>query len=88
MGRGAIPCYLIGGNKMEYNTEKNIKEIKMLISFIQDNTREVLESLSLGADNDTLDCMWRLREMIGDYAEEARVLIGKMIDEREDTEGA
>lgn len=69
---------------MEYNTEKNVAEIKRLAVFIQDNAREVLENLSLGADNDTLDCMWRLCEMIGDYAEEARTLIGKMSDERED----
>ena len=73
---------------MEYNTEKNIEKIKNLIGFIQNDAKEVLEGLSLNADNDKLDCMWRLCEMIGDYAEQARILIGKMSDEREDIEGA
>lgn len=73
---------------MEYNTNKNVERIKMLIGFIQNDAKEVLEGLSLSADNDTLDSMWRLCEMIGDYAEQARVLIGKMSDELEDREGA
>lgn len=73
---------------MEYNTEKNVEKIKMLIGFIQGDAKEVLEGLSLSADNDKLDYMWRLCEMIGDYAEQARVLTGKMSDEREDMEGA
>lgn len=71
---------------MKYNTNRNVKRIKTLIGFIQGDAKEVLDNLSLAADNDTLDCMWRLCEMIGDYAEEARVLIGKMSDEREDEE--
>ena len=73
---------------MEYNTEKNIEKIKMLINFIQGDTKEILESLNLNADNDRLDYMWRLCEMISDYAEQAKALIGKMSDEREDMEGA
>ena len=73
---------------MKYNTEKNVEKIRKLIGFIQGDAKEVLEGLSLSADNDKLDYMWRLCEMIGDYAEQARVLIGKMSDEREDMEGA
>ena len=73
---------------MQYNTIENIEKIKKLIGFIQGDAKEVLEGLSLSADNDKLDYMWRLCEMIGDYAEQARVLIGKMSDEREDMEGA
>jgi hypothetical protein len=73
---------------MEYNTEKNVAEIKILANLIQYDAGEVLKRLSLDADNDTLDCMWRICEIIGEYVEEARVLIGKMIDEREDMEGA
>lgn len=69
---------------MEYNTQKNVEKIRKLVEFIQGDAKEILESLSLQADNDTLDCMWRLCEMIGNYAEEARVLIGKMNDEREE----
>ena len=69
---------------MEYNTEKNIKKIKMLAGFIKEDAKEILEGLSLSADNDKLGYLWRLCEMIGECAEEARVLIGKMSDERED----
>lgn len=73
---------------MEYNTENNIEKIKKLIGFIQSDAKEILEDLNLNADNNRLDYMWRLCEMIGDYAEQARILIGKMSDEREDMEGA
>ena len=73
---------------MEYNTEKNVTNIKTLLSFIKDDADQVLQRLSLSASNDDLDLAWRLCEMISDYAEQARVLIGKMSDEREDTEGA
>lgn len=73
---------------MEYNTEKNVANIKTLLSFIKDDAEQVLQRLNLSASNDDLDLAWRLCEMIGDYAEQARVLIGKMSDEREDTEGA
>ena len=69
---------------MQYNTNENVERIKTLIGFIQGDAKEVLEGLTLTADNDTLDSMWRLCEMIGNYAEEARVLIGKISDERED----
>ena len=69
---------------MQYNTNRNVERIKMLMDFIQGDAKRVVEGLTLTADNDTLDCMWRFCEMIGDYAEEARVLIGKMSDERED----
>ena len=73
---------------MEYNTEKNIASIKTLLNFIKDDTNLVMQMLSLSASNDDLDLMWRLCDIIGDYAEEARMLIGKMSDEREDMEGA
>lgn len=73
---------------MEYNTEKNVTSIKTLLDFIKGDTEQVLEMLSLEASNDDLDLAWRLCEMIGDYAEQARVLIGKMSDERKDMEGA
>lgn len=73
---------------MEYNTNENVEKIKKLIGFIQGDAKEILGNLSLNADNDALDSMWRLCEMIGNYAEEARVLIGKMSDEREDLEDA
>lgn len=69
---------------MEYNTEKNIKNIKCLLNLIKYDAESLLKELKVEATDDELDCMWRVCEMIEDYADRARVLIGKMSDERED----
>lgn len=73
---------------MEYNTEKNIENIKRLLSLIKHDAENLLRELKVEATDDELDCMWRTCEMIEDYADSARILIGKMSDEREDMEGA
>lgn len=73
---------------MENNTEKTTNEIKMWLGFIVDDAQEVLEKINPQADDNTLDHLWRLCELIGEMAYDARVLIGKMSDERENTEGA
>ena len=73
---------------MEYNTKENVERIRVLLELVEYDAHRALEGLEVAADNDTLDLAWRLCEMIGSYAEEARVLIGKMSDEREDMEGA
>ena len=69
---------------MEYNTEKNIENIKRLLNLIKYDAESLLKELKVEATDDELDCMWRACEMIEDYADRARVLIGKMSDERED----
>ena len=69
---------------MEYNTEKNIENIKRLLSLIKHDAESLLKELKVEATDDELDCMWRTCEMIEDYADSARMLIGKMSDERED----
>ena len=69
---------------MEYNTGKNIENIKRLLNLIKYDAESLLKGLKLEATNDELDCMWRACEMIEDYADHARILIGKMSDERED----
>lgn len=69
---------------MEYNTEKNIENIKRLLSLIKHDAENLLRELKVEATDDELDCMWRTCEMIEDYADSARMLIGKMSDERED----
>lgn len=74
---------------MEYNTEKNVADIKRLLEVIIYDTKTVLEKLQLSATDAELDYMWDICDTISDTAEEARRLIGKMYDEREDmrTEG-
>lgn len=69
---------------MEYNTEKNIENIKRLLNLIKYDAENLLKELKVEATDDELDCMWQACEMIEDYADRARMLIGKMSDERED----
>lgn len=73
---------------MEYNTKENVERIRVLLELVEYDAHRVLDGLGVAADNDTLDLAWRYCEMIESYVEEARVLIGKMSDEREDMEGA
>ena len=76
---------------MEYNTEKNIKRIRDLL-FLAESDISTLRSDRLGegvrleASYEELEVMWRTLEMVEDYAQRARTLIGKMLDERDDME--
>jgi hypothetical protein len=70
---------------MEYNNEKTIETIKLLARMIQSDASELSE-ISLTQSNDELDRLWRICEMIESYADEARILVGKITDEREDME--
>ena len=70
---------------MEYNNNKTIESIKLLASMIQSDASELSE-ISLNQTNDELDRLWRICEMIEGYASEAKTLIGKIVDEREDME--
>ena len=70
---------------MTYNNEKTIRTIRTLIHMIQGDATEV-EEINLEQSSDDLDRLWRLCECIMDTAEDARTLIGKIIDEREDME--
>lgn len=75
---------------MEYNTKKNIEAIKNLMFLIESDAKSIKdtgilgEGLRLEATDEELECMWRTCELIESYADRARVLIGKMLDERED----
>lgn len=75
---------------MKYNTEKNIEAIKSLMGLIENDAKSIKdtdafgEGLRMEATDEELECMWRACELIEDYAYRARVLIGKMLDERED----
>lgn len=70
---------------MEYNNSKTIESIKLLASMIRGDAFELSE-ISLSQTNDELDRLWRVCEMIEGYANEAKTLIGKIVDEREDME--
>ena len=76
---------------MEYNTEKHINSIRDLL-FLIESDAATLRSTNLGegvrldASYEELEQMWRVCEMIEDYADRARMMIGKMLDERDDME--
>ena len=76
---------------MEYNTEKNINRIRDLLFLIESDAATLRsdrlgEGVRLEASYEELECMWRTLELVESYAERARTLIGKMLDEREDME--
>lgn len=76
---------------MEYNNEKTIKRIRDLL-FLLESDAAMLKSDRLGegvrleASTEELEVCYRTCELMEDYIERAKVLIGKMLDEREDME--
>jgi hypothetical protein len=71
--------------KMEYNNTKTIKSIKLLMRLIHSDAADT-EEIKLDMENSQLETLYRCCELMEDYASEARVLIGKMLDGREDVE--
>lgn len=71
---------------MEYNNEKTITNITKLMSIIAYDANNIKEDLSLEMPFEELERLWRVCEIIASNAERAKVLIGKMLDEREDME--
>lgn len=76
---------------MEYNNEKTIKRIRDLLFLIESDV-SILKSDRLGegvrleASTEELEVCYRTCELMEDYIERAKTLIGKMLDEREDME--
>ena len=72
---------------MEYNNEKTIKRIRDLLFLIEsDATTLKGEGVRLEASTEELEVCYRTCELMEDYIERAKTLIGKMLDEREDME--
>ena len=76
---------------MEYNNEKTIKHIHDLL-FLLESDADALKSKRLGegvrleASTDELEEYYRTCELMEDYIDKVKTLIGKMLDEREDME--
>lgn len=76
---------------MEYNNEKTVKRIRDLL-FLLESDAAMLKSDRLGegvrleASIEELEMCYRTCELMEDYIERAKTLIGKMLDEREDME--
>lgn len=76
---------------MEYNNEKTIKRIRDLLFLLESDISTLRsdrmgEGVRLEASTEELEVYYRTCELMEDYIERAKTLIGKMLDEREDME--
>lgn len=76
---------------MEYNNEKTIKRIRDLLLMLESDAATLKsdrlgEGVRLEASTEELEVHYRTCEMMEDYIERTKILIGKMLDEREDME--
>lgn len=76
---------------MKYNNKETIKHIHDLL-FLLESDAATLKSNRLGegvrleASTDELEEYYRTCELMEDYIDKVKTLIGKMLDEREDME--
>ena len=71
---------------MEYNNEKTISRIRDLLFLIESDATLMGEGIRPEASTENLEMHYRTCELMEDYIERAKSLIGKMLDEREDME--
>lgn len=76
---------------MEYNNEKTVKSIRDLLFLLESDAATLRsdrldEGVRLEASTEELEVCYRTCELMEDYIERAKTLIGKMLDEREDME--
>lgn len=76
---------------MEYNNEQTVNNIHNLLFLIKSDaatlkSNRLNEGVRLKASTEELEVCYRTCELMEDYIERAKTLIGKMLDEREDME--
>ena len=76
---------------MEYNNEQTVNNIRNLLFLIKSDVDTLRsdrlgEGVRLEASIEELEVHYRTCELMEDYIERAKTLIGKMLDEREDME--
>ena len=76
---------------MEYNNEQTVDYIRILLFLIKSDadtlrSNRLNEGVRLEASTEELEVYYRTCELMEDYLERAKILIGKMLDEREDME--
>lgn len=76
---------------MEYNNEQTVDYIRILLFLIKRDadtlrSNHLDEGVRLEASTEELEVCYRTCELMEDYLERAKILIGKMLDEREDME--
>ena len=76
---------------MEYNNEQTVNNIRDLLFLIESDAATLMsdrlgEGIRLEASTEELEVCYRTCELMEDYIERAKTLIGNMLDEREDME--
>lgn len=71
---------------MEYNTRETIENFKSLMRIIAGDANEASQTADFNASKEQLEVLYRTCELIEGWAERARILLGKLMDEREDCE--
>ena len=76
---------------MEYNNEQTVNNIRNLLFLIKSDvdtlrSDRLNDGVRLEASTEELEVCYRTCELMEDYLERAKTLIGKMLDEREDME--
>ena len=74
---------------MEYNNEQTVNNIRNLLFLIKSDVDTLRsdrldEGVRLEASTEELEVCYRTCELMEDYIERAKTLIGKILDERED----
>ena len=74
---------------MEYNNEQTVNNIRNLLFLIKSDVDTLRsdrldEGVRLEASTEELEVYYRTCELMEDYIERAKTLIGKVLDERED----
>lgn len=71
---------------MEYNNKETIETIKSLMRIIAGDATEASKTAKFEATTEELEVLYRTCELIEGWAEQARITLGKLMDEREDME--
>lgn len=71
---------------MEYNNRETIENFKSLMRIIAGDAKEASETVKFEATTEELEVLYRTCELIEGWAEQARISLGKLMDEREDME--
>ena len=71
---------------MEYNNRETIENFKSLMRIIAGDAKEASETAKFEATTEELEVLYRTCELIEGWAEQAKISLGKLMDEREDAE--
>lgn len=70
---------------MRYNTTEAMDNFKSLMRIIAGDATQA-STAKFEATTEELEVLYRTCELIEDWAEQARITLGKLMDEREDME--